>query len=925
MKNPGLSKIVLGIVCSLTFLFQTAHAQVQTARYVSMNANTNAYYEYLPQGYSATGTQKYPLILFLHGMGELGAGTTTTLPKVSNNAIPRLIRDGKFPTSFTVNGQTFRFIVISPQFVAWPSSADVNSVLDYVVSHYNVDVSRIYVTGLSMGGGVTWEYAGNQGTDAYAKRVAAIAPICGASYPSIYRANVMAKNNVPVWAFHNEGDPTAPVYYTNDYVSGINSYTPAPNPLAKKTIYPVSGHDAWTAAYNPNNRENGLNVYEWMLQYSRSGSTPPPPANVVPVANAGTDKSITLPTNSVSLSGSGTDSDGSISSYRWSKVSGPADFSFSSTTSAATTVSNLVAGTYTFRLTVTDNAGATDVDDVNVVVNPGTSLPPPPPPPSGSTRAVKVNVFGGSNGSTNAEWNNWNIYSSKTSANLKYSDGTTSSIKAVISAQNAVSDNGSGYTITMAPKEVGRYASYSNVTRTLTLTGLDNTKSYSIELYASRNGISNNTTRFTVSGSSIDVKTDNNLDQKAVFNSLVPVSGQIVVTLSKLNSYNYLNGFILTEVGSGTGGTTNLAPTANAGADKSLTLPSNSTSLTGSGTDADGSIAGYSWSKVSGPSQYSLSSTTVASPTLSNLVEGSYTFRLTVTDNTGATGVDDVNVVVSAAPTTEPPGNTASKFVKVNVFGGANAYSNSEWNNWNTFSSLTMSNLKYSDGTTSSIRAVLSQQNSVSDNGSGYTITMAPKEVGRYASYSTTTRTLTISGLDNSKTYNLELFASRNGVSNNTTRMVTGGRTVDVLTDNNLDTKAAFTSLVPSNGSIVVTISKLNSYNYLNGFILTENGSGTATTSITSSGVTEVTTTSLSVYPNPTDDQFVLQTNTTLTGPMNIQILDTNGMKKMEFNLVKSQTTATQTYLSIGSLAPGNYVVRVQIGNWTDTIIITKI
>jgi dienelactone hydrolase len=544
----------MSVVAMLLLSFKL-QAQTNTARYVSMNANTNAYYEYLPQGYSATGTQKYPLILFVHGLGELGAGTSSTLPYVLRNGIPKLISQGSFPTSFTVNGQTYRFIVICPQFVAWPQPTDIDQVLNYVVSHYNVDISRIYLTGLSMGGGVTWEYAGNQATDAYAKRLAAIAPICGASYPSVYRANVIAKNNVPVWAFHNQYDPTAPVSYTIDYVNEINAYVPAPVPPAKKTIFPVSGHDAWTQAYNPSYRENNMNVYEWMLQYSRGGATLPPP-NSVPVANAGADKSITLPTNSVQLTGSGTDADGSIASYSWTKIAGPTSYTFSSTTVASPTVSNLVQGTYTFRLTVKDNSGATDTDDVNVVVNGSSSNT------TSVTKYIKVNVFGGSNAYTNTEWNNWNTYSSLASPTFKYSDGTASSVKATLSQQNAVSDNGTSYTITMAPKEVGRYASYSNTTRTLTISGLDNTKTYTLELYASRSGISNNTTRFTVAATSTDIKTDNNLDKKAVF-TVTPVNGTIVVNLTKLNSYNYLNGFMLTENSGSTVSSTSVSAQSN--------------------------------------------------------------------------------------------------------------------------------------------------------------------------------------------------------------------------------------------------------------------------------------------------------------------------------------------------------------------------
>jgi hypothetical protein len=91
--------------------------------------------------------------------------------------------------------------------------------------------------------------------------------------------------------------------------------------------------------------------------------------NQPPVANAGMDQSITLPVNSVSLSGSASDGDGTIASYQWSKLSGPVGESITSASSASTTVNGLVQGTYTFRLTVRDNDGATAFDDVVITVN----------------------------------------------------------------------------------------------------------------------------------------------------------------------------------------------------------------------------------------------------------------------------------------------------------------------------------------------------------------------------------------------------------------------------------------------------------------------------------------------------------------------------------------------------------------------------
>ena len=81
----------------------------------------------------------------------------------------------------------------------------------------------------------------------------------------------------------------------------------------------------------------------------------------------------------------------------------------------------------------------------------------------------------------------------------------------------------------------------------------------------------------------------------------------------------------------------NQAPTANAGTNITLTLPTNSTTLTGSGTDADGTIASYAWSRVSGPATFTLGNANAATTALNNLVQGTYVFRLTVTDNSGAT------------------------------------------------------------------------------------------------------------------------------------------------------------------------------------------------------------------------------------------------------------------------------------------------
>lgn len=357
------SLMPLHVIFSFCLLvgFINVSAQVQTARYASMTPNSNAFYEYLPQGYE-TETQTYPLMVFLHGGGELGIGSSITLPTILKNGVPRYISEGIFPVSFTVNGSVYKFIVLSPQFINWPSNDDVQNIIDYAVKNYRVNTNRIYLVGMSMGGGAAWDYAGSNAANA--KRIAAIVPVCGASEPAVSKVKIMAATNLPIWATHNQGDPTVPVSYTNYYVDSFNTSKPVPNPFARRTIFPVVGHDAWSATFIPSFKENNMNVYEWMLQYQR-GATP----NVAPKANAGPDQIITLPLNSSTLAGSGSDEDGTIVKYSWAQVSGPAQYSISNSNIANPVIANMVTGDYTFRLTVTDNSGATASDDVIIKVN----------------------------------------------------------------------------------------------------------------------------------------------------------------------------------------------------------------------------------------------------------------------------------------------------------------------------------------------------------------------------------------------------------------------------------------------------------------------------------------------------------------------------------------------------------------------------
>ena len=105
------------------------------------------------------------------------------------------------------------------------------------------------------------------------------------------------------------------------------------------------------------------------------GSNPTPSANQLPTANAGEDQTVDEG-NSISLLGSGTDSDGTISSYSWTQTSGDSvTINNASSSSASFDITTNTQVTLTFQLTVTDNDGATGRDTVSFIINAVNDVP----------------------------------------------------------------------------------------------------------------------------------------------------------------------------------------------------------------------------------------------------------------------------------------------------------------------------------------------------------------------------------------------------------------------------------------------------------------------------------------------------------------------------------------------------------------------
>jgi endoglucanase len=884
MKNPA-TKALLSVVAFILFVFMNqAQAQVQTPKYgVSMTPNTHGYYEYLPQGYSSG--KNFPLMVFLHGVGEEGDGSTSSLPTILRNGPPRVISQGGFPTSFTVNGQTFSFIVISPQFVNWPSASDVDQIINYCVANYHVDQSRIYVTGLSMGGGVTWDYAGS--SSAAANRIAALLPISGASYPDMTRSRTIAGANLPVWALHNQADPTVTVTNTTGYVANIN-LAPSPNPLAKMTIFNANGHDAWSNVYNMSYTEGGLNCYQWMLQYSRGGatSTPPTSSNISPVSNPGAGQTITLPANSVTLNGSGSsDPDGSISSYQWLQVVGPNNASFSSTSSATTSVSNLVAGTYTFRLIVTDNKGATTANTVNIVVNAATTVTPT----TSGTIHVEAESYASFNSvmtqSTSDVGGGLNVGGANTGSWMDYNVNVPSAGTYSLNVRIATPNSGAQ----------------------LQLKAVDG----------------------TVLGTA-GISSTNGWQTWATFktNVTLPAGTQKLRVYDANGAWNF-NWFEL--VPSSTSSTPAPTPTPTPATGSTIHMEAESyasfnaamtqtTSDIGGGLNVGGVNTG-SWM------DYNVTTSSA----------GTYTLKVRVaTPNTGQIqlkAVDGTVLGTVTIPSTNGWQSWSTFTTNVTLPAGTQKLriydASGAWNfNWFELvpgSSSTTTTTSTPTVVAATIKveaenyvkgnAVMTQ--TTSDAGGG--LNVGGINTGSWMDYS-----VNVAAAGN-YTFSARIATPNTGVQLQVLKSdgtVLG--TISLPSTNGWQTwtNVSGTIALAAGTQTIRVLSLTGSWNF-NYFQLTPSASAIATAPSTLT-TASASNTAFTVSPNPYVDNFTVSVNNTLTGAMTVQMADASGAVKKTFNLIKDVTGQVQIYLSASDLTSGTYTITVYMGTWSSSTSIVK-
>ena len=220
----------------------------------TMPGTTAGYWEYLPPHYGNGAL--YPLLIFRHGSGESGNGTTD-LQKVLVHGPPKLIEADQWPEARS-------FVVLSVQHPAGSCSTPQESddFIKFALDSYDVDPKRVYITGLSCGAIAGWNYLGDHTDEA----VAAAVLICGDGRPAFTKAGCNL-GKVPIWAFHGEADPTVDPKGSIDTVASLKACT---NPAAvdvKLTTYPGVPHDSWTMTYDLSNPAN--DIYAWLMTHTK--------------------------------------------------------------------------------------------------------------------------------------------------------------------------------------------------------------------------------------------------------------------------------------------------------------------------------------------------------------------------------------------------------------------------------------------------------------------------------------------------------------------------------------------------------------------------------------------------------------------------------------------------------------------------------
>lgn len=236
-------------------------------KYDSISENILGYYEAIPARYHESH-QRYPLIIDFHGGGQYGSDSAD-LHKILRAGIPKLLSENKFPPQFTVDGDIYSFIIICPQLKKQVANVEVLNLLNFILERYNVDQKRMYITGFSLGAQVASNYAALR-PEKFAAHIT-FGGLPGVNSELEQKCQSMVNAKLPVWHFHNRDDSAWAYSEAVEYMRVFNSLNPEIPP--RFTTFDVgegkNHHDCWTRTTDPAYKEDGKNIYEWLLKHKR--------------------------------------------------------------------------------------------------------------------------------------------------------------------------------------------------------------------------------------------------------------------------------------------------------------------------------------------------------------------------------------------------------------------------------------------------------------------------------------------------------------------------------------------------------------------------------------------------------------------------------------------------------------------------------
>lgn len=234
-----------------SFSFKTAYRQDTSTFQSTAEARDVSYLIYRPERALKYPQEKYPILFFLAGNGEVA-----TIPKPIN-----LIKSGTL-SEYIYKGNDVPMIVMSIQHIITTWNLDmIDEGVEHALSEYPVDTRKVYMTGLSGGGYACWMYS-----EQHADKLTAIAPVSGGGSP----ANACNLKDVAIWAFHNQTDNIVNASNSIDMIEAVEDCSPTKE--VKLLLFPDAGHDCWARVYDQDHASwskspdvERFNLYNWLL------------------------------------------------------------------------------------------------------------------------------------------------------------------------------------------------------------------------------------------------------------------------------------------------------------------------------------------------------------------------------------------------------------------------------------------------------------------------------------------------------------------------------------------------------------------------------------------------------------------------------------------------------------------------------------